>query len=155
MKTKKLAFALGLLLVSSAALIAQTSINPVITYKYDLAGNRSQRVCVTNSNSNRLALAQNPASAKPEETAKQRAVKFGISIFPSVVKDFLHIRITDVNEQLPASVTVFNSEGKVSDIKLMLTGTTEQLNFETLKNGIYILKVQVKDEVLLYKVLKN
>lgn len=131
-----------------------TSIKAQVNYTYNENGNRIHReVYIGPPIGSRLAASAFQQGDKLDDIAKERAIKYGISLIPSGIKDLISIKISNLEKSIPATVYLFNGEGKVSDIKNIMTETEEHINLENLKSGIYILQVKIKDEYLFYKVI--
>ena len=143
---------------STIKIVAQ---NSHIAYEYDEAGNRQHREFHLNvegpSGSSRVAhIDTTSKQANPkDEQAIEQANKYGISVNPNPVTDAVNITIISASDQEPATVYVYDNAGKLALSKQIITGSQEQLNFETLKTGIYNIKVLVGKEPLFYKVVKN
>ena len=154
MKLKKIMFTLllCLLIVCKHKSFAQAN------YTYDANGNRSHRemyVGPPNNNRNFNPSLIHPTNAPTAgDKALFHAMKFGISVFPSIVSDVLNITISSASTQNLAQVFVFDNSGKALINSEINNPSPNQLNFASIKNGIYNIRVLMGGEQVFYKVVK-
>ncbi len=127
-------------------------------YSYDANGNRTRRELYIGPPSNNRNF--NPALVHPTnaptagDKALFHAMKFGISVFPSIVSEVLNITISSASAQNLAQVFVFDNSGKALINTEINNPSPNQLNFGSIKNGIYNIKVLMGGEQVFYKVVK-
>ncbi len=152
MKKNYLFIFLFILLVNKNTTFAQTN------YSYDANGNRSHRemyVGPPNNNRNFNPSLIHPTNAPTAgDKALFHAMKFGISVFPSIVSDVLNITISSASMQNLAQVFVFDNSGKALINTEINNPSPNQLNFTSIKNGIYNIRVLMGGEQVFYKVVK-
>jgi len=71
-------------------------------------------------------------------------------IYPNPIKERLTIKSNDTIQ----SVTVFDISGK-KIIDFFANNTEINLNFESLKNGLYILNIKINNSIVMAKIIKN
>ena len=152
MKINLYNFIFFLLMAGNNSSIAQSN------YIYDANGNRTHREMYVGPPSNNRNF--NPGLVHPTnaptagDKALFHAMKFGISVFPSIVSDILNITISNANAQNLAQVFVFDNNGKALINTEINNPSPNQLNFGSIKNGIYNIKVLMGGEQVFYKVVK-
>jgi hypothetical protein len=151
---KKINPILILLSILSIGLGAKAQVN----YTYDNNGNRIHRELYVGPPLGERSFSPNPTTKDLpaiDELATHRAIDFGISIFPTNVSDVLSITILAANENTPALVEVFDNLGKSVYTKKVNSSTQGQINFSSIKNGMYNIKVSIKNQNVFYKVVKG
>lgn len=129
-----------------------------VTYSYDNNGNRIHRELYVGPPLGERSFSPNPSTKDLpalDELAIHRATDFGINIFPTNVSDILSITILAANENTPALVEVFDNLGKSVYTKKVNSSSQGQINFSSIKNGMYNIKVSIKNQNVFYKVVKG
>lgn len=127
------------------------------TYQYDAVGNRYQGDILISSAQRAMA----PISAIKKELpahdglAMLKAMTLGISIYPTIVNELINITISTANEHAPALVEIYDNLGRSIMTKKINTYNQEQINFSSVKNGIYNISIKMKDQQVFYKVVKG
>ena len=111
-----------------------------VQYSYDLVGNRTNRIYSV------------PRLANPQ-LKDSIAGKNGISVFPNPVGRTVKITISKLNEGENAVINLCNIEGKLLVTKTQAT-KEESLDLSNLNSGIYYLRILLKEESVLFKLVK-
>ncbi|MBL0049723.1 MAG: T9SS type A sorting domain-containing protein [Bacteroidetes bacterium] len=125
------------------------------SYVYDPAGNRTDATLIIGSPQRALPPVVNKDLPTHDLVAKQHAMTFGISIYPTMVNELLNITIVAASEYAPALVEVYDNLGRTVTTKKIDHYNQEQINFSSLKDGIYNISIKIKDQKLFYKVVKG
>ena len=141
-----------------ALLATSISAKAQVNYTYDNNGNRIKRELYLGPPMGERSFTPLPALNKspiPEDAAMSIASNFGISVFPTQVNELLSLTILAANENAPAIVSIFDNLGKeVYNIKVQ-NSSQQQINFSSIKNGMYNLSIKIKNQQVFYKVVKG
>lgn len=129
-----------------------------VNYTYDQNGNRFKReLYLGPPNSERSFAPNNTLATKIPNNAKasQLASDFGITIYPSQVKDLMNFTILSANQNTPALVTLYDNLGKEIYKKKVQVSSEQQISLSHINNGIYNLSVVIKNQQVFYKIIKE
>ena len=115
-------------------------------YSYDNVGNRTQRVFVTPRPA--------PSPGQEQQTISPYvADKYGINVFPNPTSGSFNISISNLEDGDRARLILSDVQGKTIADKeqTVKQGALDLTNYDA---GVYYLKVLIKDEKAVYKILK-
>lgn len=120
-----------------------------VAYDYDMAGNRIARKVVE---------LNNPSYAKQHvETPVPIEEQLGerkITVYPNPTKGALAVEITGGDQKDQITLSLFSSQGvQLQNIKT--TGITTPVNMSSYPSGWYILRLQIGDKMMEFKIIKQ
>lgn len=91
-------------------------------------------------------------SKKLSLTVQPQTVPIDVSVYPNPISEVLNIEMQE--NQLPVSALITDTQGKTI-VKKMLHQTANTIDLSELKNGIYILTINIDSQVATYKIIKE
>jgi hypothetical protein len=132
-----------LILFFSASLSAQN-----ITYLYDAAGNRTDRV-IPFSSSLRSSGETTETTSLDDVVARQQ-----IKIYPNPTQGLLAVEIVGFTNDLEADFLLTDLSGKVIDRRKVDSGY-QTFNLSNQTNGVYLLRIHINGENTTWKIIKE
>ncbi len=129
-----------------------SSNSQTVSYKYDLHGNRVQRVLGISAASR---ASQNDSTTKPYEPTMDLAMEYGVSIFPNPTNTEVNIVANKIPEEAKTKVLLYDNTGKLLQ-QFENVGANTRVPLDAYPPGIYnvLILVSEKDK-LYYKVIKQ
>jgi len=129
--------------------IFQLSAQNMVSYAYDMAGNRISRKIVP-LNSSPSHAKKNENSAPVEEQLGERTIK----VFPNPTKGALAVDISGGEDKDELRIILYNADGKQLQNKKVEQGTTP-INMSSYPVAYYILRVVAGEKATEFKIVKN
>ena len=147
---RKLYIALFFAMFANWAL-GQTAYN--IKYKYDNAGNRTERnVIMLKSAKNDNA--QIAAAEMKSDVYQEDVLGHEIKIHPNPTKGQLRVEITNFGEKMQASIAVYTLAGKPVAVMQAFAGTN-LLDISAQPQGVYIMRITIEQTSSDWKIIKQ
>jgi hypothetical protein len=134
---------LFLLLSAGIALSAQN-----VTYTYDAAGNRTQRVITLSSKS--LPSQSLNAATPLEDLVAERKVK----IYPNPTKGMLAVEVDNLEGDVKGEFSIHNAAGSLIKKQKTVSGKAT-FDLTSQPTGVYFLRIRLGDEVNTWKIIKE
>lgn len=145
-KTKQL---LLFLIFCLGTFTLQLQAQSMISYAYDMAGNRiSRKIVPLNSSPSHVKKGED--SVPVEEQMGERTIK----VFPNPTKGALAVDITGGDDKDELRIILYNADGKQLQNKKVEQGTTP-INMSTYPVAYYILRVVAGEKATEFKIVKN
>ena len=120
-----------------------------IAYEYDAAGNRTSRHVANNSPQ---APRQGSLEDFPQETNELKGL--AISVGPNPTTGPLTVSLTHFGKEDACSLLLVNTAGQTL-VRQAMTSSQATLDLTHYANGIYLLKVDLNDNITTYKIIKK
>ena len=134
-----------LLLLAAMNICAQS-----VTYMYDNAGNRTDRVI--SMNSTRSQTTEDTEETTP--TLSDLIAEKAITIYPNPTKGMLSVEIKEYSDELQAEFRLMDMSGRmIFDRKANTNYQTFDLSGQPA--GIYLLQIRINDESVVWKIVKQ
>jgi hypothetical protein len=132
-----------LLLLAAMKIDAQT-----VTYTYDNAGNRIARVITL------LKSSSAPAQAKAIEALPDLIAEKAIKIYPNPTDGIVSVEIEGYSDEINAEFLITDLSGRVIANR---KATTSYQSFDLSRQtaGIYLMKITVNVEAVIWKIVKK
>jgi YD repeat-containing protein len=134
---------LGLLLCVAISLPAQN-----VTYQYDNAGNRTERV--VNLSSSSAALRSSEETTALEDVIAKQEIK----IYPNPTQGMLAVEIINFSSDIQADFLLADMSGKIIDRRRATSGYLT-FNLSNHPAGIYLLRMSINGETNTWKIIKE
>ena len=143
---KKL-FITGIIAILSVSGLRLTAQN--VVYTYDEAGNRTNRSIIYIED-----LRSSTEDTSPPETISGLTSEQEVKFYPNPTRGILTVEILRLSETNPAEIQIIDTSGRtVKHLKTVSLQNT--LDLGNLTNGIYLLKITLKDETATWKIIKQ
>jgi hypothetical protein len=118
-----------------------------VTYNYDAAGNRTERI---------IALSASPQLRSSAETTPLEDIldEKKIKIYPNPTKGMLAVEIMDFNNEAKGEYTIHDMAGKLIQRQEAVSGRTT-FDLSGQPTGIYLLRIKLNNEILTWKIVKE
>lgn len=120
-----------------------------IAYEYDAAGNRTSRHIVNNSP--QAPLFGTPKDFPPETNEKER---LAISVGPNPTSGQLTVSLSCLGKEDVCDIQLVNAAGQTIFSQSM-SSSKAILDLSRYANGIYLLKINLNEEITTYKIIKK
>ena len=120
-----------------------------IVYEYDAAGNRTSRHIVNNSP--QAPLFGTPKDFPPETNEKER---LAISVGPNPTSGQLTVSLSCLGKEDVCDIQLVNAAGQTIFSQSM-SSSKAILDLSRYANGIYLLKINLNEEITTYKIIKK
>jgi hypothetical protein len=137
------------LLFSFLLILSSAMAQNMVSYAYDLAGNRiSRKVVDMNSNPSHVKKSADPTPVEDQLGERK------ITVYPNPTKGALAVEITggDANDQL--RIILFNADGKQLQNKVVQQGSTP-INMSGYPAAYYILRIENGNKSTEFKIIKQ
>jgi hypothetical protein len=137
------------LLFSFLLILSTGTAQSIVSYAYDLAGNRiSRKVVDMNSNPSHVKKSANPIPVEDQLGERK------ITVYPNPTKGALAVEITggDTNDEL--RIILFNADGRQLQNKAAQQGSTP-INMSGYPAAYYILRVEKGKKSTEFKIIKQ
>ena len=121
-----------------------------VTFVYDTAGNRTSRTI----DMSKQSTAKSKSSEQPEPITEQLNSERQLKIYPNPTKGILAVEIIGGDSDEIATLTLFNMKGTQLQLKQTNGGRTE-IDMTIYPESTYILKIQLSDKTIDYKIIKQ
>jgi len=119
-----------------------------IDYYYDNAGNRTERTIIM------PAPAYAP-QAPDEATAIDDVVsEYAIKIYPNPTKGHLAVEVVNAPSLLDGQLALYDSGGRMLE-NATISSSYTTLDLSAYPSGVYILRIQINDETINWKIIKE
>ena len=150
MNPKRLTSKAAMLLLACCVLFGSTECFAAIKYKYDAAGNRTQRYYEAPKNAKMANADEQTTDIYEEELPEMK-----ISITPNPTKGILQVQITNAETLQGAEIRLYNPQGTLIRQFHNLSETTT-LDISNQADGIYIMQIVLENkEISTWKIIKN
>lgn len=129
-------------------LFVKPMISQNVLYAYDNCGNRIQRKLDISIGSDPNRIGDTGVSK-----AKEKAMHFGISVFPNPTQDKVNVVIAALKRDEKANITLTDSHGKNLKANQAARDRNE-FDMSQYEPGVYFIKVVIGNETVVYKVMK-
>jgi hypothetical protein len=124
-----------------------------VSYKYDLHGNRTQRVLGVSA-ANR-ASHNDTIMNQPYEPTMDLAMQYGVSIFPNPTNTNINITANKIPEETKTKVYLYDNTGRLLK-QFDNIGPNTEVPLDGFSSGIYNIVIMVSEkDKLYYKVIKQ
>lgn len=133
-----------LLSVVTSNLFAQNR----VCYGYDAFGNRTTRTIM-------LSESMADASRTKQKTYVDGSEKYNITIHPDCADSHVNVIVSnDIGTKISGLIIVYDTGGAVV-VKQKISETGNDVNLNRVQNGMYILHINVGNEVFTWKIIKG
>lgn len=119
-----------------------------VSYIYDLAGNRTDRVI------NLGQRAKQGQGNADSQTVKDVIAGHDIQIYPNPTKGQLAVEMSGYSDQSTGEVGLYESSGKLI-MSQKLSSSIVTFDLSANPSGIYLLHIKLNNELLTYKIIKE
>jgi len=134
-----------LLLLAAMSISAQT-----VSYTYDNAGNRTERVVSLTTVKNPV----NPPIMKSTTSIEDIIAGKAIVVYPNPTKGILNVEIKDYTDQMQADYRIVDMSGKTIFSKKAINGY-QTFDLSRQAAGIYLLQIRINGESVIWKIVKE
>lgn len=120
-----------------------------ITYAYDAAGNRVERIIVLFTKSIRDTQKE-PPSLFFEESLSERKIRF----YPNPVKTILTVEVGALTEKFSGELMLFDQQGKLL-VHQRINSPATAIDLEHYPSGNYVMRILVNGEKSTWKIIKE
>lgn len=117
-----------------------------ISYTYDNAGNRIEKLIV---------LTKSSTSDVKIESFTEKINERTVEISPSPSGGEITVKISSINGMENGSIQVYSFPNGYLVHKIKITSTTEELDINNQSSGIYILNINIDGIISTWKILKK
>ncbi|MDR0863721.1 MAG: T9SS type A sorting domain-containing protein [Candidatus Symbiothrix sp.] len=137
----------NLLIVAGVFLFCHFAFAQTITFGYDTAGNRINRVI-------EVQLRSGETDEEPPKEYAEALAEMVIKIYPNPTEGLLHVSIENMPEGVTAQIALYQLNGNLIITQKGIQNFTE-LNISNQPAGVYLLRIIAGDEHTEWKIIKK